>query len=83
MDDILVSVCIATYKRAELLKKLIDSLSFQKLNDDIKFEIIVVDNDKSASASEVVDKYKETVNFNLKYFIQPVKNISLTRNMAV
>jgi len=82
-NDLLVSVCIATYKRPELLKKLMESLSIQRINNNIKVEIIVVDNDPLGSARNIMEDFKNPQNFDLKYFIQPIKNISLTRNKGV
>lgn len=79
----LYSVCIATYKRPELLEKLLTSLSEQKLQDNMELEIIVVDNDKNGSAKEIVEKAGGNLGLNLKYFTQSIKNISLTRNIAV
>ncbi|MGA7836761.1 MAG: glycosyltransferase family 2 protein [Ignavibacteriaceae bacterium] len=83
MKNKFVSVCIATYNRSELLTKLIDSLTKQKINGNIDFEIIVVDNDPSGSAKFIIDDFKNTKNLNVKYYIQPIKNISLTRNKGI
>ncbi len=83
MNNILVTVCIATYKRIDLLDKLLNSLVLQKLNDNIGFEVIVVDNDPGGSAEEVTRNYNQTQKLSVKYFIQPIKNISLTRNKCV
>ncbi|MCZ6703705.1 MAG: glycosyltransferase [Ignavibacteria bacterium] len=55
----LYSICIATYKRPELLEKLLDSLSNQKLPESVILEFIIVDNDKSGSAKEVVEIAKK------------------------
>lgn len=79
----LCSVCIATYKRPELLKKLFDSLCNQEIQDEIIFEVIVVDNDPQETAKELVQSYKRSAMLNINYFIQPIKNISLTRNKCV
>jgi len=80
---LLYSICIATYKRRELLEKLLDSLSKQKLPDLVELEVIIVDNDKSESAKEVVERAEKKLGLNLKYFTQAIKNISLTRNVSV
>ncbi|MGE0822322.1 MAG: glycosyltransferase family 2 protein [Candidatus Binatia bacterium] len=77
------SVCIATFKRADLLDKLLESLVGQVLPVDVILEIIVVDNDPEGSAEEIVHKYSDTKQMTFRYFQQPVKNISLTRNVAV
>ena len=77
------SICIATYKRPELLKKLLEGLSNQVIPEDIEVEIIVVDNDSSGSAKNIVEQVVSALSMKIKYFIQPEKNISLTRNLAV
>ena len=77
------SICIATYKRPELLKLLLDSLIIQELTTEIKVEIIVVDNDPEESGKPVIKKYTNSSNITFFYFVQGVKNISETRNKAV
>ena len=79
----IISVCIATYKREFLLDRLLESMIIQKLPSDISLEIIVVDNDINASAKSIVEKFNNSNKIFIKYFVQPEKNISLTRNMGV
>ena len=76
-----ISVCITTYRRQERLELLLDDLVKQEL---LPSEVIVVDNDATGSAHEVVEKQiKSGTPFPIHYDIQPVKNISLTRNRTV
>jgi succinoglycan biosynthesis protein ExoM len=76
-----ISVCIATYRRPERLRALLDDLVAQQL---LSFEIVVVDNDSAASAREVVDERRRRgVCCPLHYDLQTEKNISLTRNRTV
>ena len=77
------SVCINTYKRPFLLKKLLNSLNTQLLDESIQIEIIVADNDPEKSAESIIQQSVLYLRFPLNYFIQPLKNISLTRNVAV
>lgn len=77
------SICIATYKRPQLLKKLIDSLLTQKNIELSKVEFIIVDNDSGESARPIVESYINKHPCPINYFIQPEKNISLTRNVAL
>ena len=79
----LCSICIPTYKRTELLERLLKSLYNQNLEKEYLIEIIVVDNDSEASARDLCKKFSDTQNIRLYYFVQPVKNISITRNKAV
>jgi len=82
-EQIVCSVCIATYKRPELLRKLIQSLFDQKEIDEIHLEIIIVDNDFEKSAKKIVTEFLAKTSITISYYEQPVQNISLTRNMAL
>jgi succinoglycan biosynthesis protein ExoM len=76
-----VSVCIATYKRPERLGALLDDLVAQQRRP---FEVVVVDNDAAGSARAVVERrIAAGAPFPIHYDIQPLKNISLTRNRTV
>lgn len=76
-----ISVCIATCRRAPRLAALLDDLVAQALLPD---EVVVVDNDAQGSAHEVVEQRRAAgVPFRLVYAIQPLRNISLTRNRTV
>lgn len=77
------SICIATYKREILLKKLLDSLSEQILPDNINLQVIIIDNDDLGSAKKVFLRMNNSERIKFEYGIQPIKNISLTRNAGV
>jgi succinoglycan biosynthesis protein ExoM len=80
---VICSICIATYKRTELLDRLLTSISEQVLPDDVNLEVIIVDNDCEGGAAPIVRRRQDERQISFQYFLQPVKNISLTRNMAV
>lgn len=76
-----ISLCIATYRRPERLSALLDDLVKQQ---QLPNEVVVVDNDATGSARAVVERRRELgAPFPIHYDIQPVKNISLTRNRTV
>lgn len=76
-----ISLCIATYRRPDRLKALLDDLCQQQL---LPSEVVVVDNDATGSArAVVVGQRKSGAPFPILYDIQPLKNISLTRNCTV
>jgi succinoglycan biosynthesis protein ExoM len=79
----LISCCICTYKRPKLLKDLILSLYAQKLKKNWILEIIIVDNDELFLGKQIVNQFSNTQQIEIKYYVQPIKNISLTRNMTV
>lgn len=82
-DAIVCSVCVATYKRPELLEKLLRSLDRQYLPNRVTMEVIVVDNDPDRSGAPILSNFRNTRRRSFSYYVQPHKNISLTRNMAV
>lgn len=84
-DDlrIVCSICIATYRRPGLLKNLLESLKNQILPENITVEVLIVDNDSEESAHPVVASCRDTDYIRFYYYTQPVKNISLTRNVAL
>ncbi len=81
--NITCSICVATYRRLELLEQLLKSLLDQDIDAAVTFEIVVVDNDHRKSAEIVVRRFMLTADRPLRYFCQPEKNISLARNLAI
>jgi succinoglycan biosynthesis protein ExoM len=80
---ILCSVLVCTYRRPDLLGKLLESLEAQVLPEGVDVEVVVVDNDPGRSGEPVVRRFTDSGRNRFSYFVQPVKNISLTRNESV
>lgn len=78
-----ISCCVNTFKRPDLLKKLLVSLNNQILENGWMLEVIVVDNDSNKTGHESVLDFQKNHPLKVKYFSQEIKNISLTRNKAV
>jgi succinoglycan biosynthesis protein ExoM len=77
-----VDICIATFRRPELLRGLLDSLGRQELNG-IRARVIVVDNDPEGSARESVDAFRGTTPLPVVYEREPRRGISAARNRAL
>jgi succinoglycan biosynthesis protein ExoM len=76
-----ISVCIATYRRADRLDALLGDLAVQTL---LPSEIVVVDNDAAGSARSIVERHRQgPLAYPIHYDIQPARNIALTRNRTV
>jgi len=76
-----ISVCIATYRRTELLQALLGDLADQT---QLPSEVVVVDNDPEGGAQHIVEQARSVgLPFPIRYSIQPQKNIALTRNDSV
>lgn len=77
----LVSVCIATFNRAERLDALLNDLRRQRLLPD---QVVVVDNDAQGSARPVIERHRSSAcPFPIDFDIQPERNIARTRNRTV
>ncbi|HMH33752.1 MAG TPA: glycosyltransferase family 2 protein [Puia sp.] len=65
-EQVFLSICIPAYKRADYLKRLLDSILIQSFRD---FEVIVTDDSPDGSVETLCLEYKE------KYPIQYFRNI--------
>jgi succinoglycan biosynthesis protein ExoM len=77
-----VSVCIATYRRTERLRALLEDLARQSRPPE---QVVVVDNDPSGSARPLIEQLDASAAapFAIAYEVQPERNIALTRNITV
>ena len=76
-----ISVCIATYRRPERLRALLDDLAHQRR---LPLEVVVVDNDGAASGRPATDAAVAAgAPFPIQYSLQSFKNVALTRNRTV
>jgi succinoglycan biosynthesis protein ExoM len=78
-----ISVCICTYKRPELLTRLLEGLAHQDTGGLFTYSIVVVDNDHSRSAEHVVSHCAAGSSIAARYIVEPRQNIALARNLAV
>lgn len=78
-----VDVCVATYRRPLMLKRLLHSLLQQRLCDTIIMRICVVDNDASESARQTVQEHANTSAVTVIYDTESVQNIAMARNKAL
>jgi succinoglycan biosynthesis protein ExoM len=78
-----IVVCICTYKRPQLLKRLLDELSQQEIEGQFTCSVVVADNDASRSAEQVASEFARESGMAVKYCVEPRQGISLARNKAV
>ena len=78
-----IGVCVCTYKRPELLKRLLNALTVQETGGLFTYSIVVIDNDKAGSAKSVVSDFAATSPIPVTYDVEPVQNICLARNRAI
>jgi glycosyltransferase involved in cell wall biosynthesis len=79
----LISICVCTYRRGDLLLALLHSLARQR-RDDFALEVILVDNDALASARPLALRARLLYpGLSLRYRVEPRQGISFARNLSV
>ena len=78
-----VTVCICTYKRAALLRRLLEALGRQETSGLFEYSIVVTDNDSQRSAEAVVTGFAASSSVPVTYCVEPRQNIALARNRAL
>lgn len=79
----IVTVCVCTYKRPQLLESLLQSLSLQSTPLD-SFEVVVVDNDGDASGRPAVERFQQGhTGLQIRYVQETRQGISYARNASV
>ncbi len=78
-----ISVCVCTYKRPLLLKRLLTELNRQETGGLFNYSIVVADNDQEKSAESVVEGIRLTSDISVKYCVEPRQSIALARNKVV
>jgi glycosyltransferase involved in cell wall biosynthesis len=78
-----ISVCICTFKRAELLRRLLKRLDSQRTDGLFTYSVVVADNDSLRSAEQVVAEFSSTNHLTVTYCDEPQQNIALARNKAL
>jgi succinoglycan biosynthesis protein ExoM len=77
-------VCICTFQRPLLLRKLLDALLKQKTgNHPFSLSCVVVDNDIARSSETLVNAFRAANFLEVVYACQPVRNFAVVRNHAI
>jgi glycosyltransferase involved in cell wall biosynthesis len=78
-----ICVCICTFKRGDLLLRLLQALQTQRTNGQFSYSIVVADNDALSSAAPVVGEFAAQSSMSVAYCVEAKQNIALARNMAL
>ena len=78
-----ICVCVCTYKRPELLRRLLEKLQDQETGGRFTFSAVVADNDAACSAETLVASFSRRSSIQVIYCREPEKNIALVRNRAL
>lgn len=81
----LISICVATYKRPNKLRVLLEGLNQLtfKTIECPEIEVVVVDNDVIGVAEEVCEKLKPSFRWTLKTGVESERGITFARNKTM
>lgn len=77
-----VAICVATYRRPQFLRDLIESVARADLSGTRPL-LIVADNDPAGSAISVFDDCNRKVHLDMVYVIEKTRGISVARNRLI
>ena len=78
-----ITVCICTFKRPQLLSRLLHELTGQDTDGQFTYSIVVVDNDQLRSAEAVVSEFVKNSPILARYCVESRQNLARARNKAV
>jgi len=78
-----INVCACTFKRPQLLLKLLREVERQETGGLFTYSIIISDNDREQSARPVVTEFAARSRIPTTYCSEPRPNIALARNKAL
>ena len=78
-----ISVCICTFRRNQMLERLLRKLASQETDGLFDYSVVVVDNDAEGPARETVALLKDELGLDITYSIESVQIISAARNHAL
>lgn len=78
-----IAVCICTYRRPLLLRRLLQDLMNQQTDGLFSFSIVVADNDAAQSAEPLIAEIRSKCQFEIAYCVESRQNIALARNKVV
>jgi glycosyltransferase involved in cell wall biosynthesis len=78
-----ISVCICTYKRPDYLARLLGDLARQETEGLFTYSVVVADNDAARSAELVASQFATASSIAIRYCVQPVRSVPLTRNVCI
>jgi succinoglycan biosynthesis protein ExoM len=81
-DVIFIDICLATFRRPHLLTEALQSLARMEVVG-FRIRVIVVDNDREATARPTVETFRQSVLFEVIYDVEPIQSIPLARNRAL
>ena len=79
----MLSVVICTYNRSKKLHRVLNDILDNPINENIDFELIVVDNNSTDDTKSVVDEFVSSNSTNLRYIFESAQGLSNARNRGI
>jgi len=78
-----IDVCVCTYRRPDLLRRLLEALCGLDTAGLFTYSIVIADNDRLESSRTLVSAFADAARLPITYCVEPRQNIALARNKAV
>lgn len=80
-----ITVAALTYRRPEGLRKLLEALTQLRQSPERPYtlNVVIIDNDKAASARPIIDGFAENPAYRLIYVVEERQGIPMARNRAM
>ena len=78
-----ITICICTYQRPALLRRLLLDLGRQETENQFTCSIAVADNDAQESARQSVRECATASGMEITYLVEPRRSISFARNKSI
>jgi glycosyltransferase involved in cell wall biosynthesis len=79
----MISVILCTYNRAESLKQTLASLAAMSVPSDLRWELVIVDNNSRDHTKAVVEEFAKVSGLNVKYLFEKTQGLSHARNAGI
>jgi glycosyltransferase involved in cell wall biosynthesis len=85
VESLDITVAIPTYNGATRLPQILDRILTQIRVENLKWEIVIVDNNSSDNTSEIIQNYQKLSDgkCHLRYFLEPEQGAAFARLRAV
>jgi succinoglycan biosynthesis protein ExoM len=81
--QVLIAVCVSTYRRPQFFRDLLLSLRDTRLDAEFHMHLVVIDNDANGSSRGTVLELKDDLPFPVSYFIERARGHCSVRNRSI
>ena len=78
-----LSVIICTFNRSASLKRTLESITASFIPNDLRWELLIVDNNSKDNTKEIVESFQKSCPFRILYIKEEKQGLSHARNRGV